>query len=108
LKGPGLHKGSQNGSQNGASGHPKSQKNEKNEHRKNTTNKTVQKVGYWLHFVLKMGLGFRGRSAQKFTPIPQILQKAPNLQKGPPGASQMTKNHDPDLPKSRKSTAKVL
>ena len=31
-----------------------------------------------------------------------------NGPKGPPGVSKMTNNHDSDIPKSRKSTAKLL
>jgi hypothetical protein len=73
---------------------------------KTIKNTTLQKVGYWLHFEVKMGILFRGRSAPKITTIPEILKMGPRASKMGPRASKMTKNHDSDLPKSRKSHCK--
>jgi len=66
-------------SQNGASGHPKSQKIKKSGHSKKHRKTTLQKVGSWSHFDLKKGVGFRSRNVLKITKNPRYL---PN---GPPG-----------------------
>ena len=48
------------------------------------------------------------RGAPKITTIPEILKKGPRASKMSSRTSKMTKNHDSDLPKSRKSHCKLL
>ena len=65
----------------GAQNHKKTRKAST---QKNIKNTLLQKVGYWLHFGLKKGLLFRGRSAPKIMTIPKIFKmnlRPPKLQK---------------------------
>ena len=58
--------------------------------------------------VAKMTKMFKMQKKPKKHQNDQNPKNPQNGQKGPPGASKMTKNHDFDLPKSRKSTTKLL
>ena len=83
------------------------QKKTKKGHSKKQQRTTLPKVGYWLHFGLKMGIYFRTGSAPKITKIKQILKMGPRASKMSPRASQMTTNDESDLPKSKKSRCKT-
>ena len=61
----------------------------------------------WAQHGAQKGLLFRGRSAP-LTKILEILQMGPRASKMGPRASNITKNHDSDLQKSRKSYCKLL
>ena len=95
CRGPDHLKMSENASQNGASGHPKSQKSKKTEHAKKPQKNNTQKVWFRMQNDLKIEVLFRSRSAPEITKIHKILKIGLRT-------SKITKNLDSDLPKSLK------
>ena len=78
---------------------------------KNYKKTTLQRVGSWLHFALKMEVVFRTGSVHKITTIaknlnmgPRASKMSPRASKMSPRASKMTKSRESNLPKTKSGT----
>ena len=77
-------------SQNGASGHPKSQKIKKSGHSKKHWKTTLQKVGSWSILTSKRDWAFRAENVPKITKIRDVVKMGPQASKMSPWAPKMT------------------